>query len=520
MPRFSIITPVYEPPREAFELCVASVLGQTTTDWEWCLCNDASPSPWVAERLAELQASDSRVRICCRTTNGGIVAASNDAISAATGEFLVLLDNDDELRLDALEQVTQALAVAEDIDYLYSDEDKISPSGQRFDDFKKPTWSPERLLAQNYTSHLSVLRRTLVNDVGRFRSGFDGSQDYDLVLRVIECARRIAHVPEVLYHWRALPTSTASAAAAKPYAFVAALRAVREHLARLNIPATVSEAGPSLAQVRRHAVHHPFVSVIVVTDGTAERIYGVTQDLGSNVVRSIVTKTSYRNFELVIVVPATMPSEQQAELLLRADGRGRIVHVADDTPLPTAMNIGLISTNAEYVAFVDQHCEMVEPDWIETLLGYFSNEKVSLVAPVIVDEYGVVHSSGLGLTPEAHHIAQGRLPDDLGPVGMFAIARECFGVSTICAMARNRALRKVGAMSPDYSGRMFDFDLACKLQGDGQHAVVTPLIQVRYLGREISSTNDARTFEQRWGRLAGSDPFTRIETRVLLSRTD
>ncbi|NCZ68287.1 MAG: glycosyltransferase, partial [Acidimicrobiia bacterium] len=283
MPRFSIITPVYEPPSEAFESCIDSVLAQTDSDWEWCLCNDASPSAWVAERLARLHTSDSRIRVITRVTNGGIVAASNDAIASATGEFLVLLDNDDELRSDALELVAAVISESSDIDYVYSDEDKIAPTGERFDEFQKPIWSPERLLAQNYTSHLSVLRRAVVDEVGRFRTGFDGSQDYDLVLRVIERARRIANVPEVLYHWRALPTSTASAAAAKPYAFIAALRAVREHLERRGLPAEVTEAGPSLARIQRVNHHHPPITIIIPIDDTRRRIWGVDTLLARHV---------------------------------------------------------------------------------------------------------------------------------------------------------------------------------------------------------------------------------------------
>ncbi|MBM3816205.1 MAG: glycosyltransferase, partial [Actinobacteria bacterium] len=157
MPQFSIITPVYNPPREAFELCVHSVMAQTNPDWEWCLANDASPDSWVAQRLAELQTTDPRIRVMTRSSNGGIVAASNDAIAMSNGEFLVLLDNDDELHHEALQLVADALRVNPECDYLYSDENKISPDGEHFDDFAKPTWSPERLLAQNYTSHLSVL---------------------------------------------------------------------------------------------------------------------------------------------------------------------------------------------------------------------------------------------------------------------------------------------------------------------------------------------------------------------------
>ncbi|MFZ9780052.1 MAG: glycosyltransferase [Ilumatobacteraceae bacterium] len=516
MPRFSIITPVYEPPSEAFESCINSVLAQTDSDWEWCLCNDASPSAWVAERLARLQTSDSRIRVISRATNGGIVAASNDAIASATGEFLVLLDNDDELRDDALELVAAALSESSEIDYVYSDEDKIAPTGERFDAFQKPIWSPERLLAQNYTSHLSVLRRAVVDEVGRFRTGFDGSQDYDLVLRVIERARRIANVPEVLYHWRALPTSTASAAAAKPYAFIAALRAVREHLERRGLPAEVTEAGPSLARVRRRSLYHPFVSVVTVADGTTERIYGVSQNLGNHLVSSVAGTSTYRNFELVIVVPATMPEDQRAELVRRADGRGRIVQVDAGASLAHSLNNGLVAAKGEYVAFIDQHCELINTDWIETLLGYIDQSSVALVAPQLLDEYGVVYSAGLGLTPEPHHIARGRLPTDYGPVGMFAIARECFGVSTACVVAKATALRMVGGFSPEYSGRTFDFDLACKLHQQQLHAIVTPLVAVRYLGDDAPTTDDLATFKRRWGRYAGRDPYTRIDTRMVI----
>ena len=229
MPRFSIITPVYNPPREAFELCVKSVSRQTNLDWEWCLANDASSEGWVAPRLRELQLTDPRIRVVERPANGGIVAASNDAIALSEGDFLVLLDNDDELHVEALRIVADALDAQPDCDYLYSDENKIGPDGIHVEDFPKPRWSPERLLAQNYTSHLSVLRRSLVERVGRFRSGFDGSQDYDLVLRVTERARSIRHVAKVLYHWRILPESVANNAAAKPYAYEAGRRAVQDH---------------------------------------------------------------------------------------------------------------------------------------------------------------------------------------------------------------------------------------------------------------------------------------------------
>ena len=202
--QFSIITPVFNPSREAFEECVKSVLTQTYADWQWCLVDDHSSHGWVQQRLSDLQALDPRIRVHFREVNGGIVAASNDALSLASGEFVALLDHDDALHPAALEKVHEVLLGSDDIDYVYTDEDKVGPDGMFYDRFNKPKWSPERLLAQNYCSHLSVIRKRLVDEVGRFRDGFDGSQDYDLFLRITEKARKIAHIPEVLYHWRAV----------------------------------------------------------------------------------------------------------------------------------------------------------------------------------------------------------------------------------------------------------------------------------------------------------------------------
>ena len=513
MPRFSIITPVYNPPRDAFEVCVKSVLEQTNPDWEWCLANDASPDEWVALRLQELQLIDSRIRVTNRVQNGGIVAASNDAIALARGEFLVLLDNDDELHRETLHLVADALDGAPDCDYLYSDENKISPEGAHFDDFAKPMWSPERLLAQNYTSHLSVLRRTLVEQVGRFRIGFDGSQDYDLVLRVVEKARRVVHVPKVLYHWRSLPTSTASAASAKPYAFVAALKAVEEHLQRTNTPAEVSEAGPSLARIRRQSRDNPAITVIVPVDDIQQRIWGVETLLARQVSDSLLRKTTYNNFSVLFVASARMDDQALDDIRARFERPTQVVRLSGEFSYSQAMNAGLVSCTTPQAALLDQFCDVIDSNWIETLTAYMHRDSVAIVAPVLVDQFGVTLSSGLGLTPEPHDIGAGRQPDDLGPVGMFAIARECFGVRTRCAVVDVASLKSVGGLSRDYDAGLVDFDLACKLHEVGKHAIITPLAKVRLFDELRMTDDEERTFVSRWGRYIGNDPYTRFETR-------
>ena len=516
MPLFSIVTPVYNPPRDAFESCVDSVRAQSNGDWEWCLCDDNSTDTWVTHRLAELQIEDIRIKVVRRATNGGIVAASNDAISIATGEFLVLLDNDDTLHADALALVAEAVATSSSTDYVYSDEDKINLDGARYGEFRKPIWSPERLLAQNYTSHLSVLRRSVVNDVGRFRPGFDGSQDYDLVLRVIERARHIVHVPHVLYHWRALPSSTASDASAKPYAFVAAVKAVTEHLQRNRIPAEVTVAGPSLARIRRHPTRQPLISVIVPINGSTRLIGGNETSLAANVMASLLDITTYGHFEVVLVAPANLSDEVLHQVATQCDKPLRVVRDNSVFAQGHYLNIGLNAARSQFAVLLDQHCEFIQSNWLETLLEYSEREHVAAVAPVLLDRSSMIVSAGLAFSPEPQHIAAGHYVAELGPVGMFAIARECFGVSTRCALVDVKALKTVGGFSPEYSTQMFDFDLAAKLHGAGLHAIVTPLVNVRYFAEIQETAIERSALAQRWGHLWGRDPYTRDETRAAL----
>ena len=239
-PRFSIVTPVYDTPAGVLRAMLRSVRRQRFRDWELCLVDDASSRPHVATVLAAAERRDPRIRVQTRSDNGGIVAASNDALAMARGEFIVLLDHDDKLHPDALAFVAEALDDEPEADYLYTDEDKIDRVGLHFGPFCKPDWSPERMRTQMYTCHLSVLRRSLVEEVGGFDPEFEGSQDWDLVLKVTERARRVVHVPRVLYHWRAIETSAAEGGAdAKPWAFEAGARAVQAHCKRIGLEAHV-----------------------------------------------------------------------------------------------------------------------------------------------------------------------------------------------------------------------------------------------------------------------------------------
>jgi glycosyltransferase involved in cell wall biosynthesis len=249
----------------------------------------------VRDVLQNAAERDARIRVVERTENGGISAASNDAIAIADGQFLALLDHDDLLTPDALEVMASVITEHPDVDYLYSDEGKTDDSGRIFGEFRKPDWSPEYLRSQMYTCHLSVIRAALVKEVGGFDGAFDGSQDHDLVLRVTERAKEVVHVPCVLYYWRVLAGSTARTLSAKPWAWDAGRKAVQAHLDRMQISATaIPGRVPGTYELQRQLPLEYRVSVIISTRGTVGRVWGEERCFFLDTVRSAMAATEHR----------------------------------------------------------------------------------------------------------------------------------------------------------------------------------------------------------------------------------
>ena len=241
LPQISVIVPVYNVDILWLRKVIDSVLSQLYPHWQLCIADDASPNPEIARVLKSYQQQDSRIQVIIRTENGNISAASNSALALATGEYICLLDNDDELAVNALFEVAKLINQHPEADYIYSDEDHIDARGNHFDPAFKPRWSPDFFHTQMYTCHLSTFRRELVKEVGGFRSEFDGSQDYDLVLRITEKTDNIFHIPKVLYHWRNLDTSSASGEAGKSWAFKVGQKALEAMLERSLYPGSVEE---------------------------------------------------------------------------------------------------------------------------------------------------------------------------------------------------------------------------------------------------------------------------------------
>jgi GT2 family glycosyltransferase len=293
-PLISILLPVYRTPLKILKRTIDSVLAQSYANWELCIADDGSQTPAIEELLRDYAGKDRRIRLSLLPKNGGISQASEACRSLATGDFVALLDHDDELAPDALFDTVEAINLQPGIDLLYSDEDKIDEYGRRYDPVCKPDWSPDLLLSENYICHLLVVRRSLLEQVGGFRPGFDGSQDYDLLLRLTDQTNRIAHIPRILYHWRSLPSSTASSSQQKTYAIDAAQRSIQEALERRGNRATVvSGAFPGRWRVRYALAQAPAVSIVIAAGGKVE----VLRDN----LTSLFGKTEYGNYEVVVI---------------------------------------------------------------------------------------------------------------------------------------------------------------------------------------------------------------------------
>jgi len=515
MPRFSIVTPVYDPPAEVLRATLRSVTSQTFDDWELCLVDDASPSPHVQPILIEAAGREPRIRLRRRADNGGIVAASNDALTMASGEFVVLLDHDDELHPKALASVNDALTAEPDADYLYTDEDKIDDRGRRSSPFYKPDWSPERFRTQMYTCHLSVLRRSLVDDVGGFRTEFEGSQDWDLVLRVTERARQVVHVPEVLYHWRMLESSTAgSGEAAKPHAYIAGARALQGHCERIRFPATVEldEEHPGVYHLRPRLEQRPPVSIIIPTAGSAREVRSEHITLVTHCVRSIIDRSTYDDYEIVCVADwSTRPSVLD-ELAGLAAERLRVVHYDQPFNFADKINCGALASEGTLLLLLNDDMEVVTPDWLERLVMYATFPGIGAAgAKLLFGDGRIQHVGVMVRDVSPGHLYRGFGPDHGGYANTVRVAGNYSAVTGACLMTPRDLFEQVGGLSTQFPLSFNDTDFCLKLRSVGQRVVYDP-DTVLYHFESSSRSSDVsdwelRLFRARWGRTTWLDPY-------------
>jgi glycosyltransferase involved in cell wall biosynthesis len=402
-PLISVITPVHDTAPDVLTACLESVQAQAYRSWELCIADDGSTLTGTKDVLRRY-ANDSRVRLVTLERAQHVSAALNAALSLATGEYVALLDHDDELAPEALAEVVRYLNAHPDADVIYSDEDKVDETGARCDPYFKPDWSPELFLSYMYTCHLTVVRRQLVEDVGEFRRGFEGAQDYDLLLRLMEKTGRIHHIPRILYHWRKGPTSTASSGATKPWALEAGRRALEDYARRAGLAAEVSSGPrPGMYRVRRSIRGEPLASIVIPTTG---RPHGSRGDLLARCLRSL-EKTRWHKLEVIVATDGQL-SEAAREALERLPHS--ITYYAPRTTFNFShkVNEAVRQTRGEHIVLFNDDLEVVSPDWLTAMLEYSQVQEVGAVGAKLVYPDGRLQHVGMligvcGLAAHAFH---------------------------------------------------------------------------------------------------------------------
>ena len=513
-PLFSIITPIFNPPVSALRGCINSVLNQTFLNWEWCITEDGSSDLEILSLLNEASKGDPRISVQYRDENGGFVTASNDSLSVATGTFVAFLDHDGCLHADALAQVAIAINAHSDVDYLYTDEDKITETGEHYDVFLKPDWSPERLRGQNYCSHLSVARRELVATVGGLRAGFEGSQDYDLILRITEQARRIIHIPEVLYHCLAIAGTEPSPNNHASHAPLTAEKALTEHLARSGIKGSVSTAGWGYHKISRRLTETPLVSIIIPTCGTEKVIFGQLRILVVELLRSIISKSTYSNIEIIIVADSHTPQTMFDQLATISGTTVKIVRYNKAFNFSEKCNLGFVHSEGEVILLLNDDMEIISSDWLEIMLGHALETDVGMVGPMLLLEDSRIQSASHCNNPRPHNFRTGASSFQAGEFGVLAVARECSGVTGAAAMIRRDVFNEVGGLSLQFPNCFNDVDLGFKILNAGYRIIWTPHAEIFHFesaSRESAiKQSELILLLNRWGQFFDKDGYCRL----------
>lgn len=510
-PRISILTAVYDPPRDVFEETVRSVLGQTLQDWQWVLADDCSPSSWVLPRLRELAAAEARITVVARERNGGIVAASSSALAAATGEFVSLLDHDDVLVPTALEDSLAAVDEAGDgevVDFVYSDQSRIAADGTPISAYLKPDWSPERLRHHMYTSHFAVLRRSLVEEVGGFRAGFDGSQDHDLVLRISERVRGVRHVRKALYQWRAVEGSVALDVNAKPYAWDAGVRAIQDHLDRVGITATVTRGRtPGCYHVERAPDLTTSVSVIIPTIGTSGVVWGQRRTFVVEAIRSVAERSAHPDVEYVVVYDTATPQEVvDALTALRVENglRVRLVEFTEAFNFSAKCNVGAIHATGDVLVFLNDDMEAKSQGLLETLIAPLAEEGVGATGAKLYFENLRIQHGGVQFgSGTIYPMYYGHEPKARGVLGELEINREVSALTGACIAVRRSTFESVGGFSEALPLNYNDVDFSLKVRHANLRLLWLHGVEL-YHFESVSRETEVRGWEadlirQRWG---------------------
>lgn len=516
-PRISILLPTYNSNREWLTEAIDSVRHQIYPNWELCIADDASNDTEIRELLKEYSLIESRIKVLFRPTNGHISSASNSALSLATGEWVGLLDHDDVLNENALFWIVDAINRNSDARLIYSDEDKIDETGKRKDPYFKCAWNVDLFYSHNMISHLGVYFAAVVREIGGFREGLEGSQDYDLALRFIERIEptQICHVPRVLYHWRMHNESTARDADAKPYAMLAGERALNDHFLRVGIRAKAELMGHGYRVRYGLPSDLPLVSVVIPTRDGLQYL--------RSCVSSILEKTSYANYEVLVIDNGSVNSETLQYLDgLEDESRIRVIRDARPFNYSALNNAAVRLCRGSIIVLLNNDIEVISRDWLEEMVSIAVQPKVGAVGARLWFMDGTLQHGGvilgLGASRVAGH-AHYRCPKgNFGYFGRASLTQSMSAVSAACLAIRKQVYEEVGGLDEANLQVAFnDVDFCLRVREAGYRNVWTAFAEMFH--RESATRgyednpdkaarfeHEANYMKRRWGELLTNDP--------------
>jgi GT2 family glycosyltransferase/SAM-dependent methyltransferase len=520
-PKISIITPVWNTDEVWLRLAIESVLNQIYDNWELCIVDGGSTKPHVKKVLNEYARKDARIKVKFLPENKGIAGNSNESLSLATGEFVGFLDHDDELVPFSLFEVVKLLNDNRNLQFVYSDEDKIDENGERKDPFFKPDWSPDLFLSCNYLCHFSVIRKKIVDEISLFHMGYDGSQDYDLFLRVTERLKdnEIAHIPKILYHWRVIPESAAMSTEIKPYAYTAARKALTDAMIRrkLEVEEITDGLWTGSYRIKYLIPSNPKVSIIIPTKDKVTIL--------KRCIQSILDKTTYSQYEIVIV-------DNQSEIndtfdyyeSIKDNPRIKILHYDKPFNFSAINNFAVAHVSSAYILFLNNDTEVISKDWLSAMVEHAQREGVGAVGAKLLYPNNTVQHAGvilgiIGNPPIGGHSHRYFPGTHGGYCGRAAIIQNTSAVTAACLLMKKETFERIGGFEENLAVAFNDVDLCLKIREEGYVIVFTPYAQLYHhesLSRGYEDTpekkrrfiEEVQFVREKWGDIIDKgDPY-------------
>ncbi len=516
-PLISVIMPTYNTDVGWLNEAIESVINQSYTNWQLCISDDGSSSTDTVDAIKHWSKTDNRIRTVFSEGGAGIASNTNSALALANGDYCVFFDHDDILADNALFEVATNVVQQPDLKLIYSDEDKVDSSGERIDPHFKPDWNPDLLLSQNYICHLVALKRSVIKQVGGLRTGFEGAQDHDLLLRVMEVVRadEVKHIAKVLYHWRMTPESTAATAQAKSYSTDSGIAAVRDYLSRVNSAATVSQGKyPNTYQVSWGLPDVvPKVSIIIPT---RDRL-----DILSQCIGSVLQRTDYPDYEIIVVDNESVePATHEYFEQLKAQGNIKILKYDGVFNYSAINNFAVGHASGDVITMMNNDIEVINEGWLREMVSHAVRSDVGCVGAKLLYKNNMVQHAGviLGIGGVAGHAHKYFDAESAGYFSRLHLTQNLSAVTAACLTVEKKIYQQAGGFNESHLKVAFnDVDFCLRVGALNLRNVWSPyalLYHHESVSRGHEDTQEKKTrfnseasyMQQQWGELLNSDP--------------